>query len=226
MDENYILTEADKTLMKHFYNELYKINHEADVIEFYKSHIDLYEKVTFLIGGEQYKVDIAKKLKSLFNDDISSKLIIDIGAGTGLLGEILYQHGFECLDGLDISKDMLERCREKKIYKNLFEVPLTSAPTKGIKENTYDAAVSAGCYLEGHIPLDTLEELARMVKSGGYIIYSLNDPNFKMNYMEVQGRFMKENKLELISMQLIQYKREITLNFEFIYGYEIVFKVL
>ena len=37
---------------------------------------------------------------------------------------------------------------------------------------------------------------------------------------------MREKKLQLVSMELGKYKREPTLNFEYVYAYKIVFKVL
>jgi len=227
MENIYNITEADRNLIKKFFDDLQAIKNNDDIAKFYEDNINIYKTINTLTGYRSNGVyNLARKLFSLFEDDISDKTIIDIGAGTGSLGEDLNQLGFRLIDGLDISKVMLDRCREKNIYRTLYEVPLTCSPTKGIEDSKYDAAISVGCFVEGHIPLDALEELSRMVKPGGYIVYSINDPQFKMNYMEIQGRFMKEKKLQLISMELLKYKREITLNFEFIYAYQVVFKVL
>jgi len=221
------LTESEKKFVTKFYDDINKIRSNDDLTKFYADNLKDYERVCKLIEYRQNNVvTLARRLLDLFGDDVGKKTVIDIGAGTGSLGEELLSHGFKTIDGLDISKDMLDLCSTKNIYRNLFAVPLECTPTKDIKENSYDAAISAGCYVTGHIPLETLEELARMVKPGGYIVFSLNDPNFQLNYMEIQGRFMKEGKLQLISMELTKYKREVTLNFEYIYAYQIVFKVL
>ena len=74
--------------------------------------------------------------------------------------------------------------------------------------------------------MTALYEIIRVVKPGGYIIYSLYDPGHTMDHMQVHGEVMKNNLVELIAMSLVPYKREYRNNFEFVKGYLVVLKVL
>ena len=103
---------------------------------------------------------------------------------------------------------------------------MTADPTPGIQNDTYDAAISGYSFVEGHIPMDALHELARIVKSGGYVIYTVYDPNHCMDFMKVQGDLMKDGKLELVSMVRSPYKREWSLQFQYVYCHIVTFKVI
>lgn len=103
---------------------------------------------------------------------------------------------------------------------------MTNEPTFGIKENTYDATLSAGCFVPGHIKMDALEELSRITKPGGYIVLTLRDPNFEMGYMDGLNRVMETRKVELQSMKLIPYKLEYSESYKQTFAYLIVLKVL
>jgi len=226
-DDMKILSAADKEFVIKFYQDLAERQSDKETAEFYNENTDVYEKLIEIIGYRNGAVQkIAKRLFQLFDGDVSDKYVIDIGAGTGVVGEEMSQLGFKNLDGLDMSKYMLENCRGKGVYRNLYPVPLECKPTKNIEKNRYDAAISSGCFFEGHISLEALSELIRMVKPGGYIMYTLNDPEYKLNYMEVMGGFIRDKKVQLITMELMKYKREWTKNFEFVYCFLVIFKVL
>lgn len=46
--------------------------------------------------------------------------ILDLGCGTGLFGEQIYG-SCEAIDGVDLSRGMLEKAKQKNIYKNLYQ---------------------------------------------------------------------------------------------------------
>jgi SAM-dependent methyltransferase len=45
----------------------------------------------------------------------------------------------------------------------------------GYAADTYDAAIVAGVFTPGHAPPSSFDELIRVVRSGGYILFSLRD---------------------------------------------------
>ena len=58
-----------------------------------------------------------EKLKELgHNNNVS---IVDLGCGTGLVGEQLYNLGYKNIDGMDLSENMLKDAEEKGIYRYL-----------------------------------------------------------------------------------------------------------
>ena len=105
-------------------------------------------------------------------------------------------------------------------------MPVTPDRTPGIETNTYDGVISTGVFVEGHVQMESLFELVRITKPGGYIVYTLYDPEYTLDYMRVHGEVIKLKKAQLISMKLQPYKREFTKNFEYVDCYIVIWKVL
>ena len=70
--------------------------------------------------------------------------ILDAGCGTGLVGEELAKKGYQKIDALDYSKEMLDESERKKIYYRLIQADL-SKPLD-IETDCYDAIVCAGTF--------------------------------------------------------------------------------
>ena len=90
--------------------------------------------------------------------------ILDVGCGTGLVGERLAALGFSFIDGLDFSPEMLAAAAEKDIYHELLESDLEG--TLGIADTIYDAAISCGTFTHGHVGPGALSEIFRVLRSG------------------------------------------------------------
>ena len=52
--------------------------------------------------------------------------IVDIGSGTGLVGECLNKHGFDNLDALEPSSGMVEISEKRNVYKKHFVEPINA----------------------------------------------------------------------------------------------------
>ncbi|XP_069139273.1 methyltransferase-like protein 27 [Argopecten irradians] len=77
----------------------------------------------------------AKALAKIFKVDRKGKAILDIGGGTGLVGEELKKEGFEIIDILDTSEQMLNIARQKHVYRNIITAEvkgLHSTPVEGV----------------------------------------------------------------------------------------------
>src|SRR5690554_4905877 len=75
--------------------------------------------------------------------------ILDAGCGTGLVGAELKRHGFDTIDGIDISEDMLAVAAEKSLYRTLATADLTG--TVDLPDDSYGGVVSAGVFTNGHV---------------------------------------------------------------------------
>ena len=97
--------------------------------------------------------------------------VLDAGAGTGVLGEILKALGYANLHGLDASVGMLEIAGLKRNYRDLRQQFL-GEPLDYDSDN-FALVASSGVFTQGHAPLDGLDELLRITRSGGHLVFSI-----------------------------------------------------
>lgn len=96
--------------------------------------------------------------------------VLDFGCGTGLAGEALRNAGFEAIDGVDLSAEMLARARAKDIYRKLTQI---TADTPLGKDYRLISAV--GVIGSGAAPISVLDMLLRALPVGGKLVFSFND---------------------------------------------------
>ena len=124
--------------------------------------------------------------------------IIDVGCGTGLVGESLKAKDFIYFDGIDISEDMLEIAKSRG-YRNLLLGSLNNRLP--ILDNAYDTAMCVGVFTHGHVSSEGFNELCRIVKPGGYICFTINEGVFeKYGFKEMIGDFQSHKIWEVISL--------------------------
>lgn len=97
--------------------------------------------------------------------------ILDAGAGTGLAGEILAQMGYEDMVAMDLSQGMLDVAAEKGVYRGFDQMVM--GETLGYADDQFGAVICVGVMTLGHAPASSLEELARVTRPGGVVVYSL-----------------------------------------------------
>ena len=97
--------------------------------------------------------------------------VLDAGAGTGVLGEILSGLGYSNLSGLDASAGMLQVAGLKKNYRDLSHQFLGQTLT--FDDDCFALVVSSGVFTQGHAPLDGLDELIRVTRPGGHLVFSV-----------------------------------------------------
>ena len=128
--------------------------------------------------------------------------ILDVGAGTGLVGQRLNSHDYSNIDGLDISPEMLEVARAKGCYENMIEGDLLSKLL--IPDNTYNYIISAGTFTHGHVGASALDELLRISKPGALFCIAINSTYFSSTGFEKKFHQLskKITQLEFITVQI------------------------
>lgn len=107
----------------------------------------------------------------------TSSHILDAGAGTGLIGNLLRILGYHNLVGIDLSEDMLAVADTTDAYQSLHTADLSG--TLEFADNHFDACYSAGTFTPGHAPPHGLRELTRVVRPGGKLIVTLTETGWK-----------------------------------------------
>lgn len=116
--------------------------------------------------------------------DCDGKDIVDVGCGTGILSFIALEKGASKMSCVDISKLMLEKCKEKSMTKgytddliSFFEGDAERLP---FNDDTYDIVLLN--MVLGMIPnqQSTINELTRILRPGGTIALSAHGPAHNM----------------------------------------------
>ncbi len=114
--------------------------------------------------------------------------LCDAGAGTGMLGDRLADKGFTTMDANDLSDGMLKVARAKGIYRDCRVMEL--GKPLPYDSDTYDAVTVCGVFTPNHAPASSLDELVRITKPGGLILYTLRadeePPDFAGKQQELQ----------------------------------------
>jgi predicted TPR repeat methyltransferase len=126
--------------------------------------------------------------------------ILDAGAGTGIVGEVLAILGYTQLTGIDLSDGMLAVARAKGVYAELKNQTL--GERLEFPDDAFAAVVSAGVLTSGHAPPACFDELIRVTRPAGHLIFTLSVPVYEA------GGFRA--KLEALSRQGVWRTREIT----------------
>jgi SAM-dependent methyltransferase len=129
----------------------------------------------------------------------SGARVIDVGCGTGLAAVELAKRGFQRIDGFDLSEGMLAESRKRGLYGDLRQGVLGEPldyPT-----GAYDAAIATGVFSVGHAPASGWDEVARLVKPGGYFLLTLRPDIFEPDgYRAKEQELTSSGKWELVEV--------------------------
>jgi predicted TPR repeat methyltransferase len=102
---------------------------------------------------------------------LTDQPILDAGCGTGILGDALNTFAYANITGIDLSKPMLDQAAKLGVYNQLSQ--MTLGETLDIPDNMFSGIISAGVFTQGHAPHSSFDELIRITKSGGHIVFSV-----------------------------------------------------
>lgn len=171
--------------------KLYSSHNHQELLEQYSTWAKDYDED--LVNDCHYIAP--QKVVTVISKFVSKDVkILDAGAGTGLVGEILYQNGYSNLEGMDISAEMLEEAQKKNVYSALYQKVM--GEPLGLPSDSFDVIVSVGVFTYGHAPSSSFDELIRITKPGGYIIFTMrldfyenSDFKQKLTALEESGKW-------------------------------------
>ena len=164
------------------YDDAYSLKTPEDSIKLYNKWAKTYDQ-DFALNSNYLS---PKKISIFFNKHArnTDTPILDVGAGTGLVGECLNKIGNKKIIGIDISSEMLEQAKLKGCYYSLVAADITKKIP--LKNNSIGAVVSAGTFTHGHVGPDAFDELLRVTKPEGLFVLSINSEVF------VKGGFQEK----------------------------------
>ena len=125
---------------------------------------------------------------------VDERPILDAGCGTGLAGDNLWILGYRNLVGIDLSEPMLVHARKLEIYNHLAQMVL--GEPLDFPSNMFGATIVTGVFTEGHAPYSSFDELIRITKTGGFIVFNVRDDIYedhgfrtKMERLEADGEW-------------------------------------
>ena len=154
--------------------------------------------------------NLSLKLKEFITDK-SDINILDFGCGTGLVGLELYKLLNEDynlnIDGLDISENMIQKCRQKNIYNHIWNLDLTQ---KSLPDNyQYDFIVSSGVFLEGHARFSIIENLLNSLKPQNYLVFTTRITFLNNNFTDFYKHVTKNKRCNMVYCEDIDYLKNV-----------------
>lgn len=146
----------------------YALRSQDDVLRLYRDWAATYDTawaaaMEFLLPGRVAEAFLAAK---------GTGPVLDVGAGTGLLGQALRDRGYSGrLDAIDLTPEMLEQARAKGVYDDLVTAdvmrPLPVA-------RPYAGFVSSGVFTHGHVGPQALDQLMSVAAPGALFMLAIN----------------------------------------------------
>jgi len=102
--------------------------------------------------------------------------VIDVGCGTGLVGVELAQIGYQVIDGVDVSRGMLDKSHSLGIYRKLFHGRIGSDELPILVG--YSGVLCVGSFGLGHMGQEDIERLIEMAMPKAPIVIFMNAEPF------------------------------------------------
>jgi predicted TPR repeat methyltransferase len=130
--------------------------------------------------------------------------VLDAGCGTGLVGHELRKIGYDKLDAMDYSPEMLKEADKKSVYGKLIQADMNQKLQ--VKDDSYDATICVGALTYAHLGPHIFEELIRITRPTGYICFTIRDGAYqKYNYRKKMLELESQESWELQSMMEYDY---------------------
>lgn len=148
--------------------------------ELYALWAATYESGFMVDSGYVYHQEVVKVFCDSFSE--FGGPVLDVGCGTGVVGDEMAKLGVSVIDGIDISPEMLAEAAAKThngrpVYRQLFEADLTGRTE--LADSAYAGIVSSGAFTHGILGPETISELLRAAGPGARLALGINSAHFE-----------------------------------------------
>ena len=116
--------------------------------------------------------------------------LLDAGAGTGMVGQELARVGFKRITAVDLSPGMLMVANEKMVYEELVVGEL--GKPLSFESDSFDSTTCVGTLTINHAPPESLDELVRVTKPGGYVVFTMRTDHYIDGGFEAKQSALEE----------------------------------
>lgn len=178
----------------------YAVETPDDNRRLYAEWASTYESSFVEAKAYEYHLHVADALVA---HDRPAGPVLDVGCGTGVVGEALRERGVGEIDGVDISPEMLEQAGTKGVYGRLIEADLTVG--MDVADDTYAGVTSAGTFTHGHLPPEPLRELIRVAMPGARCAIGVNAAHFEeFGFADWLDEAVRDGMIEPYELTLIK----------------------
>ena len=128
--------------------------------------------------------------------DNKQSLILDFGAGTGLVGVALSALGFENIIGIDISQGMLNKAAEKGVYNSLICCLIGDEKFKNLDK--VNGIVATGVFAENHAGKNELSKLQEILKPDGILVFTV-----RQSFLPKLNEVIKQPEWSLLDSEVM-----------------------
>ncbi len=150
----------------------YAMTSPDEIKELYRQWSHSYD-VAF---GESQGYQLPREVAAAFLGAGGKGPVLDVGAGTGLVGAVLRVMNVSPIDGIDLSQEMLNMAAMKGDYRGLIACDVTQPLS--LPDSPYRGVVSAGTFTLGHVGPDALENLLEIADIGATFVISVNKAHY------------------------------------------------
>jgi len=170
---DYVNKEVPTELKKQISDILVDNSDPINNVKFYDNWCDKYNADLMVQGNYTGHIKCVEAFAQLgLNRNVK---ILDLAAGTGLLGSEIGKHGYEFVDALDASLGMLGQARKETIYRDYIVAMVDGLGSIPVNDETYDVVMSSNGFAPGQIYPTALPEILRVMRPGGYLIWTMRE---------------------------------------------------
>ena len=173
--------------------DVYAASTAAEIAEIYDRWSDTYDEFMEKSGYRHPAICVALLARHV---PAGALPVLDAGVGTGLIGGLMNIIGYQHIDGLDISTGMLDRAREKAVYRELHVADLMQP--LDLPDGSYRAIISSGVFTTGHVGSEGLHNLLGLCQTGGHIVMTVKAPVWNDDVKHAVTKLESDGKVRLL----------------------------
>ena len=143
---------------------------------------------------------LVRHLEQMFNKECN---ILDLGAGTGMCGELLKNAGYTNMTAIDLSEKMLEEAKKKNLYKSMVQKDLNEDSLEEF-DGQFDAVICIGVFYFGQVESGAIDKVLKVMKPGGILCFSIRTGLYDdegSGYKDRCDSLVKEEKWKKLSCE-------------------------